>query len=236
MISLRRFAATDGAFIAVLVLVAAVCANVGVATPLGSYAGDTFFLLGNAYRVAQGQVPHVDFSSPWGPLIFLIEAAGLHLSGMRPSGLGYANAVFGPAIAVWAFFIARTRWSPAIGFVVGVYTILLIVPPFSIGGYPRDFTYAMIYNRYGYALLGIVLLECAGDVLSPDDRVRQGGGFALSSGAALGLLLFLKVSYAVVALALVAISLFAGSSGGARRVVTILGSFGVVALLALSYL
>ncbi|HZY98708.1 MAG TPA: hypothetical protein VFE36_03975 [Candidatus Baltobacteraceae bacterium] len=236
MISCRWFSRADAVFVAALVIVAGICTYIGIALPLGSFADDAFFLLGNAYRVAGGQIPHVDFSSPWGPVIFLIEATGLHLSGMRPNGLGYSNALFGSLIAIWAFFVARARWSPAVGCVAGVYTLLLIVAPFVLGGYPRDFSYAMIYNRYGYALLGIVLLECAGDMLSAKDRVRPPVGFAVSTGVALGLLLFLKISYALVAMAFVVALPLAGSAGGWRRLAAMFGGFALVAVAALSYL
>lgn len=223
-------------FIAALIFVAGLCVTIGIATPLGSFANDSFFLLGNAYRVTQGQIPHVDFSSPWGPVMFLIEATGLFLSGMKPSGLGYANAVFGPLFAGWAFLVVRARWGPTVACVAGMYTLLLITAPFVLGTFPSDFSYAMIYNRYGYALLGIVLLECAGDMLPANDRSAGLSGLGVSTGAALAMLAFLKVSYALVALGFVVLLPIAGRAGGARRVTAIFGGFVIVALAALSYL
>lgn len=234
--SASKFHAADGIFLAAAIVVCSLCAFVGIALPLGSFPGDTFFLLGNAYRVAHGQIPHVDFSSPWGPVIFLIEAAGLHLSGMRPSGLGYANAVFGPLIGLWTFCIARARWSPVVACIVGVYSLLLIAAPFPLGNNPVDFSYAMVYNRYGYALLGIVLLECTADMLTAKGLVRQNAMLAVSTGVALGLLALLKISFEIVALSFVVILPAVGSAGGTRRLALVGTSFAFVLLLGLVYL
>ena len=108
----------------------------------------------------QGQIPHRDFASAWGPLFFLIQAAGLTISGMRPAGLGYATALFGAAVALWTYLAARTRMAAALACALGIYAVLLITAPFPLGFNPLAFSYAMAYNRYGYALLGIILVEC----------------------------------------------------------------------------
>jgi hypothetical protein len=172
--------------------------------------------------------------------MFLIDAGGLLLSGMRPTGLGYANALFGSAIAIWAFLISRTRWSAC---VVGIYTILLITAPFSLGHNPYDFSYAMIYNRYGYAIFGIIIIECA-DVMmrsatnAPQTRlwfhpIALGG---LSTGVALGLLTFLKISYGMVAALFVACSVVAAETDRPRRLIWICSGFTALAILVLCYL
>jgi hypothetical protein len=239
-----RYFFSDAIFFSVLILVCALSVFIGVARPLHSYAHDTFFLLDNAYRVVQGQVPHRDFSSAWGPVMFLIDAGGLIMSGMRPTGLGYANAVFGFAIAVWAFLITRARWSSLSACVVGLYTILLISAPFSLGHDSRDFSYAMIYNRYGYAIFGIIMIECASVMMKPAADTPQtqlwfqhiaSGGF--STGFALGLLTFLKISYGLVAAPFVAGSLVcAVAAGRGQRVMSICTGFLALAFPVLCYL
>ncbi len=157
---------SDVTFIVALLLTCGLSVFVGVAVPLGSFAHDNFFLLDNAYRVAQGQVPHRDFSSAWGPIMFLIDAGGLYLSKMSPAAFGYANALFGGLIAVWAFLIVRPRWPAVYACALGIYTLFLIVAPFPIGIHPFDFGYAMSYNRYGYAIFGLIVMECAADAPS----------------------------------------------------------------------
>jgi hypothetical protein len=227
---------SDAVFIVALVLVCGLSAFIGVAAPLGSFAHDTFFFLDNAYRVAQGQVPHRDFSSAWGPVMFLIDAAGLWMSGMRPAGFGYANAVFGVLIAIWAFLIVRPRWSSANACAVGIYTLLLVTAPFPLGIHPFDFGYAMSYNRYGYALFGIIMMDCAADVPSTQSESRQRIGGAISTGMALGLLVFLKISYAFVATPFIAALMICGSAGRVRRIIGLSSGFAIVTVLVLCYL
>lgn len=195
--------------------------------PVVMFGHDIFFFLDNCYRVLQGQIPHRDFQSAWGPLIYLIDAVGLRLSGLRPDGLGYSTAIFGALISTWAYWIARRRLSPLAACAAGVYTLLLITAPFSLGYGPLNFSHAMIYNRYGFALLGIILMECPA---ASEDAL---GGW--STGIAVGLLAFLKVTYAVVAVPLILVT------GGAnlfrkRRLLALCGGGAVVAILALLYL
>jgi hypothetical protein len=207
--------------------VAAICGltvAVGLA-PLRVFEHDVFFALDGAYRVLHGQVPHRDFSA-WCPLFFLIDAAGLAISGMRPAGLGYANALWSALVAIWAYGIARSRLGSGLACVAGIYTLLLIVGPYALGFHPLSFSHAMGYNRYGFALLGIVLMECAG----PSGRAG-----AASSGAAWALMSFVKISYGVLA---VPFLLFAWVYSGARRqrLLWLSLAAGAVALAMLCYL
>lgn len=222
----KRGVLPGGLFIASLGAICGLTAFIGVA-PIRLFGHDIFFSLDNSYRVLQGQIPHRDFESAWGPLIYLIDAVGLRLSGLRPEGLGYANAIFGALIATWAYLVARRRLSPWAACVLGIYTLLLIMAPFSLGYEPLNFSHAMNYNRYGFALLGIVIVECA--AASPG----VGGGW--STGIAFASLAFLKVTYAVVAVPLILIT------GGAslfrkKRLVALCGGGALVALLVLLYL
>ena len=213
-------------FFAALAATCGLAAFIGVA-PVVIFGHDLFFFLDNSYRVLQGQIPHRDFQSAWGPVIYLIDAVGLRLSGLRPEGLGCSTAIFGALVSTWAWLVARRRVSPAAACAVGIYTLLLIAAPFSLGYGPLNFSHAMIYNRYGFALLGIVIVECAG--------TSPGAGGAWSTGIAVGLLAFLKVTYAVVAIPLILVA------GGAnlfrkRRLLALCGGGALVAILALLYL
>jgi hypothetical protein len=210
-----------GALAAVCVLTVAV----GMA-PLKLFEHDTFFALDGAFRVLQGQVPHRDFSSAWGPLIYLLDAAGLELSGLRPAGIGYANALWGALIAIWAYGVARTRLTSGLACAAAIFTLLLITAPFALGYNPLAFSHAMAYNRYGFALLGIILVESS-------DRSGRAG--AVSSGSAWALLGFLKISYAVMAVPLLLIAWYY-SDARKERLLWLGGAAGVVTLLFACYL
>lgn len=180
-------------FALALALICGLTLYVGFPVSLGSYGHDSFFLLDNAYRVMRGQIPYADFSSAFGPLIFQFHAAGLALSSASPDGLGHANALWGGSIAIWATLIARYRISSLTAYVIGIFTLCLVVAPFPLGSSPTDFGFAMTYNRYGYAILGIIILECGAAFLNQNDIFTRNG--ALSTGVALGLLAFLKITY-----------------------------------------
>lgn len=180
-------------FAATLAFICSLTLYVGFPHSLSSYGHDSFFFLDNAYRVLRGQIPYADFSTAFGPLIFQIHASGLALSSESPDGLGYANALWGAAIAIWAAFVARYGMPALTAYVIGVYTLCLIVAPFPLGNNPSDFGFAMTYNRYGYAILGIIILEGGARFLSENLNFERGG--ALSTGIALGLLAFLKITY-----------------------------------------
>ena len=66
-------------FFAGLALICVATAVIG-AVPTRRYGHDIFFFLGNGWRVINGQRPHLDFTSPWGPVSFLVSALGLTIS------------------------------------------------------------------------------------------------------------------------------------------------------------
>lgn len=185
--ALRR---TDLFFFGGVIAICSLTIAIGIA-PLRLFEHDTFFALDGAFRVVRGQVPHRDFSSAWGPVFFLMDAAGLAMSGLRPAGIGYANALWGTLIAVWVYGIARSRLTAGLACIAGVFTLLLTVAPFALGFNPLSFSHAMAYNRYGFALLGVILLETSNSLTRPG---------AFSSGIAWAVLGFLKISYAIMAL------------------------------------
>ncbi len=220
-------------FVAAVAVICGLAAFVGLA-PLHLFGHDVFFLLDNGYRVLQGQVPHRDFSTAWGPVFYLIEAAGLRLSGLRPQGIGYANAFFAAVIGAWAWWIGRSRLLPFSACTLGVYAALIVAAPFPLGYEPWMFSCAMIYNRYGFALLAIVVVECVAHV--SDGGRRAGGAWgALSTGLAFALLAFLKLTYAIAAVPFLLFHV-CRRTGRGIRLISLAGGTGLAAALFLWYL
>jgi hypothetical protein len=92
----------------------------------------------------------------------------------------------------------------------------------------------MVYNRYGYALLVIVLVECFQriDRSSAAPKELLGG---LSTGAALALTFFLKASYFLAGLGLVGVS-FILWLPSRRRFLGFVAGFSAVTFLGLAYM
>ncbi len=92
----------------------------------------------------------------------------------------------------------------------------------------------MVYNRYGYALLGLTMLESFETVGDQRREKKEWiGGF--SSGVAAGLALFLKITYFFVAALLIGGSIFLRGLSR-RRLLGMISGFTLVTIAMLSYL
>lgn len=194
---------TDATALTLILAIAGIAAYIG-AVHSTIYGHDVFLMFDAGWRVLNGQRPDVDFSPSMGPSLGLLFAAALKLARNSSNAAGYASAMVGAAAGLAGYWLTR-RSLAAIPAVLASATLTLIaVAPFPVGLPPNAFSQAMLYNRYGYALTGVVLLEAFQDS-------RYGGrARAICGGFITGLisiaLLFLKPSYGLVALAFAACS------------------------------
>lgn len=149
-----------------------------------------------------GQRPHIDFYSHVGFLTYLPTEIGLWLSGGTAWGLGYGQALVALLLGIWAFLLGRKRLADVPLTLMCISVVLLAVAPFALGFPPMMPTPAMLYNRQGYALAALVLLEAFQPATRYAEREDLWGG--LSSGAILAILFFLKITYFALALFLLA--------------------------------
>lgn len=219
-------------FLVALLSICAACALVG-AVPTFLAGHDNFFFLENGWRALHGLRPHLDFWSPWGPLTFLVVALGLKLNHGSPDGLAYGTAIFALVIGLWTYRIGRDRLAPVPRVLLGLYAAALSCAQYPLGWMPTTLSPAMLYNRYGYALLVPVLLECFQRLDRTPSAEEWVGG--VSTGAALALALFLKASYFFAGVGLLAASLVVWFPS-LRRALGIATGFTVVAFLGLAYL
>lgn len=202
------------------------------AVPTRIYGHDIFFLLDNGWRVLNGVHPHLDYYSPWGPLMFLVSALGLKISGHSVDGVGYGNAITALVVGVWSFFLARGRLAATPRLLVSFFLAALVGSPHALGISPFVSSHAMVYNRYGYALAALILVDC----LAPlPGKGREWAG-AISTGAALALTLFLKASFFVVGMGLLVSLSFFLMRFSWRRTAGIVGGFFLISICMLTYL
>lgn len=214
----------------------AICGTTALtgAVPTKMCGHDVFVALGMGWRVINGQRPHVDFASGWGPVWFLITALGLKISRYSVEGIGYANAIVAVIVGNWSFLLARGRLFSSWRILLSLFLAALVCSPYALGFSPLMSTHAMVYNRYGYALLGLVMLECFEEARDSSGNCRNdwiGGG---STGAALSLTLFLKASFFLVDLGLVAILSLLLRRLRYRRMGGLLAGFSFVSLCLLA--
>jgi hypothetical protein len=154
---------------------------------------DAFVILDSAWRMIHGERPHADFYSPMGLGAFLPTVAGLWLSGGGVQGFGYGQALAGGIFGFWAYLLGRRRLSDVPLVLFCVVVTLTATAATAIGLRPAILTPAVTYNRYGFALIEIVILEALIPARDRRPMALWMGGF--STGGALVLLLFTKASF-----------------------------------------
>jgi hypothetical protein len=235
---LDRWLAADGrglrTAVAALCLILAAC---GTALWLGLphaaiYGHDTFIQIDGGWRVLHGQRPHVDFYSAFGPVPYLISAAGLASAGSNVEGLVNATAAVGLLLGMWAWMLVRNRLKAWAALLFLLLVLSLWLAPFPLGEPFYMTGYAMQYNRLGYVLACLILV----DLYAPSQRAGLRfdiGGF--STGVAVALLLFTKVSCFFAACALIASAYFlAGKTR--RHFFSVAAGFALAAVPMLAYL
>jgi hypothetical protein len=199
------------------------------------YGHDIFFLLDNGWRALHGQRVHVDYSSAWGPLTFLLVAAGLAVSGGSVAAVSYANAFVASAAGLWSAWLAAGRSRTLTAVAYPCFVALLVAAPFALGDPPVWTSHGMVYNRYGYALLAIIMLECFQPIGDDSQSRHRRLSEPILTGCAAALLLFLKITYFIVALPLMGTSLLFWKRRGPRALGYAAG-FAGTAILFLAYL
>jgi len=196
--------ARDCIAILVILAISAITAMIGAAHTR-MFGHDIFVLLDSGWRVLNGQRPAVDFSSGIAPLTSLIMAAGMGIAHNAVRGVGYASALVAGIAGLWSYLLTRRQmaWVPATLASAGV--ALIAAAPFPLGLPANRTSHAMVYNRYGFALLGVVLLDTF-QTSSVSGRARSLFN-AISVGIVTVLLFFLKPSYGLVAFVFVGFSL-----------------------------
>jgi hypothetical protein len=166
---------------------------------------DVFSLLGGAWRILNHQIPHKDFHNPIGAITYSLIAAGMKISGPSLKGYIYGNVIFLVISSSWAAVVFFRRLGAGHSFLLTVFIATLVAAQRPLGYDPSVTTYAMIYNRYGWALLSILYVQ----LFVP---VRENTAYldnldATMAGLLLGIIFFVKISFFIVGCAALALAL-----------------------------
>lgn len=192
----RSFVGLKGTIIASGLMLSVLLAAPG-RTVTSKYLNDLLIFLDGAHRIALGQVPNVDFHTSLGPLAFYIPAAGYALSGSLGAAMPVGMALVVLLMTVLAAVIipSRMRWS--LGLPTALYLLLVVAVPANPGEAISEITFAMFYNRIGWAALGLLF------VLYLPRQARMSGNDAVDAtctAALVLLMLYTKVTYGLVGL------------------------------------
>ena len=160
-----------------------------------AWVHDTGVLLDGAWRIFWGHAPHTDFHSPLGPFTLAIISLGFHLGEISVSAIRYGCAIFATVLMIASWIFCRQRLSPLSTLIVTLFLGLLVIAPRSLGfDAPLALTNAMLYNRHGGALIGLLsILLFLNPLNSSKDNAKLTG--LLTSGFLVLCLFFLKLNY-----------------------------------------
>ena len=186
--------ATAVAAFMVVILMAVLLAAPGH-TVSAKYLNDLMVFLDGGHRVVSGQVPHRDFHAPLGPLVSLLPAAGMVLTGSlgaaMPAGVALLMLLLAPVIA----HVLSSRLRPVLALPMAVYLSLILAAPANLGEDPQVLSFAMFYNRICWVTLSLLLIMCLPPIRG-SSPIRDG-----CSAALLALVtLYTKASFGLVAL------------------------------------
>jgi len=166
-------------------------------TVTSMYFNDILIFLDGAYRVVHGQVPNQDFHTALGPLNYYLPGFGYWLTGQLGMAMPVGMAVLMLVTVPIMIHVLTTRMRPVIGVPLAIFLMLLLATPMNTGEIPAKISFAMFYNRVGWALLGILLVMH----LQPERPVRwQLCLDAIAAAMLVIMLAYTKMTFGVVGL------------------------------------
>ena len=190
----------------------------------GSYANDLMIFLDGGHRVLSGQIPNRDFHTPLGALTVLLPALGLWMGGFGGM-MPWTTAAFTLIYLPFLIYVCRSRLPLIYALAFGLYSLLLVIGPVNVGEQVDFTSFAMFYNRWGYALLSLLFLLA----LPSRSERHAAAADGVTATALLLLMFYLKVSYFLLGLVfLVALALLTR-----RRLWPILAIAGTAAAIAI---
>lgn len=173
-------------------------------TITASYVNDLFIFLDGAHRIVSGQVPNRDFHTALGPLSFYIPAAGYWLSGTMGGAMPYGMAAVTAALALPIAHILSSRLRPLIAIPYGLFLLLVLAVPTNFGESITALSFAMFYNRIGWAALSALLIMYLATKENSAKRELLDG---ICASVLILVMLYTKITYGLVAVAFLSLPL-----------------------------
>ncbi|MEG3641633.1 hypothetical protein [Magnetococcus sp. PR-3] len=176
--------------------------------PQRTALSDIFWEMNGGLRYLQGQEAYQDYISHLGETYYLIIAIGIYLFGSQIETLAHTQVLLGVILACIMWWIGRSRLPNILNFALTSYTALILFSPISLGYLSSSAaTVAMQYNRFSYALAGIIIIQlliATPKHLNKHQLIIEG----ILSGILLFLLTFIKFNATLAVIGIIATSLF----------------------------
>ncbi|MFN2476897.1 MAG: hypothetical protein ABR526_11235 [Chthoniobacterales bacterium] len=195
-----RYTVAAAAVCGLLCLALIVCVWWTGPVPQIVFGHDVMVLLEGGWKWKWGFRPHTDYYSPFGALTFLLVALGIDLTGSLVQALPAATCIVAALALPMALYGTFSRLHPIAAFAATILLIAAAVTPHELRFDSTVWSYAAVYNRWAYALFGVAIVTIA---LRPTMAwSRRDWADGLIAGACVMSLIFLKISYGLLAAAI----------------------------------
>ena len=176
------------ALLCILIVIAA------VSPPLPNLvcAQDLGCVIDAGYRFYQGQIAHLDYHSPIGPVLGVIIGVPFLVFGASYESLRFVPVTVSCIFSLWSLALTWRLVGPRLAGLVSLAVGLYGGGLFHLGFSPEALTFAVFYNRLGFALLTLGMIS----LIQRGDGMAVGIARYLSFGVAAALLFFLKINFA----------------------------------------
>lgn len=172
---------------------------------------ESLIMLDGAWRLYNGQIPHIDFPSSIGPVSLLITTLGMAVFKPSAEAIAYGPLLIFPVVILWAWYLTKSRLPavPAILITLMIGCLLIATRPLHFWIFHNIFeikhtSYAMLYNRFGWCFFCLMLIP----ICLPFQNKKTDVLGMISIGMCLTLLAFIKINYFSMALLVILLSFF----------------------------
>jgi len=170
---------------------------------IGDYTYDSFIPMDGALRMLNGQWPHLDFYTPIGDLYYILLGFCARVFGFSPKVVLWEQIIVAPVAALALWYATRDRLPDSLRIFLIIMIGLICVSPSDLDD-ASSISFLASYNRHGWVLITPVLVCC---LLEPLPGRHKGWiGDALLLAAFSLMLVYLKVTFALVALGTIALA------------------------------
>jgi hypothetical protein len=181
-----------------LLLILVALATRGIWYDAHTYLGDLWTIYESLWKTHQGLRSSLDYFSPIGPVMQWLLALTLLVQPASASSIVLANVLVAIVSLLLTLVVLRRRATPLTIALTGLIAVTTALSPRDVDSIipSAQSDFLSPYNRWGWALLVPVAMRAALPLARPD----LAG--AILSGAAIALLVLLKITYGLAALGL----------------------------------
>ncbi|MEE9428718.1 MAG: hypothetical protein V3V25_11270 [Paracoccaceae bacterium] len=216
-----------GFFVAVIVALCGAALIMG-GFYIGKHEGDTFHLLQIVLRIADGQVPHLDFMTPIGVMAFAPIALFVKLGYGIGMSILLSQTLMAVAFLPAVWWVAYSRMRGVLPYLFGL-VIFVLLTALVHGESQPSVSISMHYNRWAWAAAFIAICTAVIPAKEPVRPMVDG----VIIGLAMAFLLLTKVTYFAAFAIPVLVAIIANKSSRAIPAVLVSGlaAMAVVTLL-----